>query len=61
VSPREDTTGALDRIPVNFGVKWQIALLVATYHAVPAARAAADPAQSWFRALLKDAAAAELP
>ncbi len=100
VSPRGDTTGALDRILVDFGLKRRIALLVATYLAVPAAfagsdliatvprrvaeqiaanaaivitplpidfattvsmawhrRAAADPAQSWFRTLLTDAAA----
>jgi DNA-binding transcriptional LysR family regulator len=101
VSPRGTTTGALDRILVDFGLKRRIALLVATYLAVPAAlaasdlvatvprrvaaqiaataaiaitplpidfamtvsmawhrRAAGDPAQSWFRALLTDAAAA---
>jgi DNA-binding transcriptional LysR family regulator len=84
VSPRGSTTGALDRILVDFGLKRRIALLVATYLAVPAAlaasdlvaitplpidfamtvsmawhrRAAGDPAQSWFRALLTDAAAA---
>ena len=100
VSPRGDTTGALDRILVDFGLKRRIALLVATYLAVPAAlaasdliatvprrvaeqiaanaaititplpidfattvsmawhrRAAADPAQSWLRTLLTDAAA----
>jgi DNA-binding transcriptional LysR family regulator len=99
VSPRGDTTGALDRILVDFGLKRRIAVLVATYLAVPAAlacsdliatvprrvaeqiaanatiaitplpidfahtvsmawhrRAAADPGQSWFRALLADAA-----
>lgn len=99
VSPHGATTGALDRILVDFGLKRRIALLVATYLAVPAAlagsdliatvprrvaeqiaanaaiaitplpidfaqtvfmawhrRAAADPAQSWFRALLTDAA-----
>jgi DNA-binding transcriptional LysR family regulator len=102
VSPRGTTTGALDRILVDFGLKRCIALLVATYLAVPAAlaasdriatvprrvaeqtagnsaiaitplpidfattvsmawhrRAAADQAQSWFRSLLTDAAAAE--
>jgi DNA-binding transcriptional LysR family regulator len=102
VSPRGTTTGALDRILVDFGSKRRIALLIATYLAVPAAlaasdliatvprrvaeqiaanaaiaitplpidfattvsmawhrRAAADPAQSWFRALLTDAAAAD--
>src|ERR1700676_61465 len=100
VSPRGDTSGALDRILVDFGLKRRIALLVATYLAVPAAlagsdlvatvpqrtarqiaatidiavmklpidfsatvsmawhrRAASDPAQAWFRALLIDAAA----
>jgi DNA-binding transcriptional LysR family regulator len=102
VSPRGATTGALDRILVDFGLKRRIALLVATYLAVPAAlagsdliatvprrvaeqiaanaaiaitplpidftttvsmawhrRAAADPAQSWFRTLLTDAAVAD--
>jgi DNA-binding transcriptional LysR family regulator len=102
VSPRGATTGALDRILVDFGLKRRIALLVATYLAVPAAlagsdliatvprrvaeqiaanaaiaitplpidfattvsmawhrRTAGDPAQSWFRALLTKAAAAE--
>jgi DNA-binding transcriptional LysR family regulator len=100
VSPRGATSGALDGILVDFGLKRRIALLVATYLAVPAAlatsdlvatvpertarqiaataeiailplpidfattvtmawhrRAAADPAQTWFRALLVDAAA----
>ena len=100
VSPRGTTTGALDRILVDFGLKRRIALLIATYLAVPAAlagsdliatvprriaeqiaanaaiaitplpidfattvsmawhrRAAADPAQSWFRSLLTDTAA----
>jgi DNA-binding transcriptional LysR family regulator len=100
VSPRGATAGALDRILVDFGLKRRIALLVATYLAVPAAlagsdlvatvprrtarqiaatadiaimplpidfcatvsmawhrRAASDPAQAWFRALLIDAAA----
>ena len=42
VSPRGDTTGALDRILVDFGLKRRIALLVATYLAVPAALAASD-------------------
>lgn len=101
VSPRGAATGALDRILVDFGLKRRIALLVATYLAVPAAlaasdlvatvprrvalriaaadalaitplpidfamtvsmawhrRAAGDPAQSWFRALMIEAAAA---
>ena len=100
VSPRGATSGALDGILVDFGLKRRIALLVATYLAVPAAlagsdlvatvprrtarqiaataeiaimplpidfamtvsmawhrRAASDPAQSWFRAMLIDAAA----
>jgi DNA-binding transcriptional LysR family regulator len=104
MSPRGATTGALDRILVDFGLKRRIALLVATYLAVPAAlvgsdliatvpsrvaaqivanaaiattplpidfattvfmawhrRATADPAQSWFRALLTEAAATNLP
>jgi DNA-binding transcriptional LysR family regulator len=99
VSPRGATTGALDRILVDFGLRRRVALLIATYLAVPAAvagsdliatvprrvaeqiaanasiaitplpidfattvsmawhrRAAVDPAQSWFRALLTDAA-----
>jgi DNA-binding transcriptional LysR family regulator len=99
VSPRGDTSGALDRILVDFGLKRRIALLVANYLAVPAAlsacdlvatvpqrtarqiaataeiaimplpidfsatvsmawhrRAANDPAQTWFRSLLVDAA-----
>jgi DNA-binding transcriptional LysR family regulator len=101
VSPRGTPSGALDRILVDFGLKRRIALLVATYLAVPAAlaqsdlvatvprrcaeqiaataavaitplpidfaatvsmawhrRAAGDPAQSWFRALLTQAATA---
>jgi DNA-binding transcriptional LysR family regulator len=100
VSPRGTPSGALDRILVDFGLKRRIALLVATYLAVPAAlaqsdlvatvprrcaeqiaamaavavtplpidfavtvslawhrRAASDPAQSWFRSLLTQAAA----
>jgi DNA-binding transcriptional LysR family regulator len=99
VSPRGLATGALDRILVDFGLKRRIALLVATYLAVPAAlsgtdlvatvpgrvaaqiaasapirivplpidnemtmslawhrRVDADPAQSWFRSLLTEAA-----
>ena len=99
VSPRGLTEGALDRILVDFGLKRRIALLVATYLAVPAAlgqsdlvatvpsrtaaqiarsgeirvlplpidfamtvsiawhrRATSDPAQTWFRALLVEAA-----
>ena len=100
VSPRGATSGALDGILVDFGLKRRIALLVATYLAVPAAlagsdlvatvprrtarqiaataeiaimplpidfattvsmawhrRAASDPAQAWFRAMLTEAAA----
>ncbi len=100
VSPRGATSGALDGILVDFGLKRRLALLVATYLAVPAAlaasdlvatvprrtarqiaataeiaimplpidfamtvsmawhrRAASDPAQAWFRAMLIDAAA----
>ncbi len=100
VSPRGDTSGALDRILVDFGLRRRITLLVATYLALPAAlaasdlvatvpsrmarqiaatgeieimplpidfvmtvsmawhrRAAGEPAQAWFRALLIDAAA----
>ena len=99
VSPRGDTSGALDRILVDFGLRRRIALLVATYLALPVAlaasdlvatvpsrtarqiaataeieimplpidfsmtvsmawhrRAASEPAQAWFRALLIDAA-----
>jgi len=100
VSPRGATSGALDGILVDFGLKRRLALLVATYLAVPAAlaasdlvatvprraarqiaataeiaimplpidfamtvsmawhrRAASDPAQAWFRAMLVAAAA----
>jgi DNA-binding transcriptional LysR family regulator len=99
VSPRGDTSGAVDRALAGFGLKRRIALLVATYLALPAAlaasdfvatvpqrtarqiaamagidimplaidlavsvsmawhrRAASDPAQDWFRALLIEAA-----
>ena len=42
VSPRGATSGALDGILVDFGLKRRIALLVATYLAVPAALAASD-------------------
>jgi len=42
VSPRGDTAGAIDRILVDFGLRRRIALLVATYLALPAALAAAD-------------------
>jgi len=99
VSPRGVASGALDGILVDFGLKRRIALLVATYLAIPVAlaetdlvatvprrvaeqiaaasavavtplpidfavtvtmawhrRAAADPAQCWFRSLLTAAA-----
>ena len=42
VSPRGATSGALDRILVDFGLRRRIALLVATYLALPAALAASD-------------------
>lgn len=42
VSPRGDTSGAIDRILVDFGLRRRIALLVATYLAIPAALAASD-------------------
>jgi DNA-binding transcriptional LysR family regulator len=42
VSPRGDTSGALDRILVDFGLRRRVALLVATYLALPAALAASD-------------------
>jgi len=42
VSPRGDTSGAIDRILVDFGLRRRISLLVATYLALPAALAAAD-------------------
>jgi DNA-binding transcriptional LysR family regulator len=42
VSPRGDTNGALDRILVDFGLRRRIALLVATYLALPVALAASD-------------------
>src|SRR6202023_424409 len=42
VSPRGDTAGAIDRILVDFGLRRRIALLVATYLALPAALAASD-------------------
>jgi DNA-binding transcriptional LysR family regulator len=100
VSPRGDVSGAIDRTLASLGLKRRIALLVATYLALPAAlaasdlvatvplraarqiaaaavvditplpidlsatvsmawhrRAASEPAQAWFRALLIDAAA----
>ena len=42
VSPRGDATGAIDRALVDFGLKRRIALLVATYLALPVALAASD-------------------
>ena len=42
VSPRGTTSGALDRILIDFGLKRRLALLVATYLAVPAALAGSD-------------------
>jgi DNA-binding transcriptional LysR family regulator len=42
VSPRGDTSGAVDRTLADFGLKRRIALLVATYLALPAALAASD-------------------
>ena len=42
VSPRGDASGALDRILVDFGLRRRIALLVATYLALPVALAASD-------------------
>jgi DNA-binding transcriptional LysR family regulator len=42
VSPRGATSGALDRILVDFGLKRRLALLVATYLAVPAALAGSN-------------------
>src|SRR5215469_16224970 len=42
VSPRGDTIGAVDRALADFGLKRCIALLVATYLALPSALAASD-------------------
>jgi len=42
VSPRGDTTGAVDRALKDFGLKRRIALLVATYLALPSVLAASD-------------------
>src|SRR5260221_4297509 len=42
VSPRGDTSGALDRLLVDYGQRRRVALLVATYLAGPAALAASD-------------------
>jgi DNA-binding transcriptional LysR family regulator len=42
VSPRGDISGAIDRMLVDFGLRRRIALLVATYLALPVALAASD-------------------
>jgi DNA-binding transcriptional LysR family regulator len=42
VSPRGDPSGALDRLLVDYGQRRRVALLVATYLAIPAALAASD-------------------
>jgi len=42
VSPRGDTSGAVDRALADLGLKRRIALLVATYLALPAALSASD-------------------
>ncbi len=42
VSPRGDTIGAIDRMLADFGLKRRVALLVATYLALPVALAASD-------------------
>jgi DNA-binding transcriptional LysR family regulator len=42
VPPRGETTGAIDRMLLDFGLSRRISLLVATYLAVPAALAASD-------------------
>ena len=42
VSPRGDTSGAVDRALADFGLKRRIALLVATYLALPAVLVASD-------------------
>lgn len=42
VSPRGQTTGALDRLLVDYGQRRRVALLVATYLAVPTALANSD-------------------
>ena len=42
VSPHGDSIGAVDRALADFGLKRRIALLVATYLALPAALAASD-------------------
>jgi DNA-binding transcriptional LysR family regulator len=42
VSPRGDTSGALDRLLIDYGQRRRVALLVATYLAVPAALANSD-------------------
>jgi DNA-binding transcriptional LysR family regulator len=42
VSPRGDTAGAIDRALADFGLKRRVALLVATYLALPVALTASD-------------------
>ncbi|HVC50582.1 MAG TPA: LysR family transcriptional regulator [Stellaceae bacterium] len=42
VSPRGDTSGAIDRVLVDLGLRRRVALLVATYLAVPVALAVSD-------------------
>ena len=42
VSPRGDTSGAVDRTLADFGLRRRIALLVATYLALPAVLASSD-------------------
>lgn len=42
VSPRGDTSGAVDRALADFGLKRRVALLVATYLALPAVLATSD-------------------
>jgi DNA-binding transcriptional LysR family regulator len=42
VSPRGDTSGALDRLLVDYGQRRRVALLIATYLAIPAALAVSD-------------------
>jgi DNA-binding transcriptional LysR family regulator len=42
VSPRGETSGALDRLLADHGQRRRVALLVATYLAVPAVLAASD-------------------
>jgi DNA-binding transcriptional LysR family regulator len=42
VSPRGDTSGAVDRTLADFGFRRRVSLLVATYLALPAVLAASD-------------------